>query len=107
MSWCRLCSLPASPALVAADCHSASRHNWYRFGGGGWSGWHAFDGAQTFTESPAAGTHAPDTLNLYALGTDKRIYERYHLGNGQWSPWASTGDQQFTSSPASASWSNR
>jgi hypothetical protein len=81
-------------------------HTWYRFGVG-WSDWFAFDGAQTFTEAPAAGTHGLEKLNLFALGTDGRIWERYHLGGGQWSPWASTGDRQFTSAPASASWSNR
>ncbi len=81
-------------------------HNWFEFGVG-WKGWAAFDGAQTFTEAPAAGTHAFEKLNLYALGTDGRIWERFHLGRGTWSPWAPTGDQQFTSAPASASWSNR
>ncbi|GAB3435554.1 PLL family lectin [Flindersiella endophytica] len=82
-------------------------HNWYRFGGGGWSGWYAFDGAQTFTEAPAAATHAPGTLNLFALGTDHRVWQRYHLGGGQWSAWERMGDEQFTSAPTAASWSNR
>jgi hypothetical protein len=81
-------------------------HNWYIFDHG-WHGWAAFDGTQTFTEAPAAVTHKLETLNVYALGTDGRIWERFHKGQGVWSPWAPTGDQQFTSAPAAASWSNR
>lgn len=82
-------------------------HNWYRFSGGGWSGWYALDGAQTFKEAPAAASWGPGRLNLFALGSDDRMWQRYLTGAapGQWSAWAPMGDEKFTSAPAAASWS--
>ncbi|MEO3790852.1 hypothetical protein ABGB14_11590 [Nonomuraea sp. B10E15] len=82
-------------------------HNTYDFGVG-WGGWTQFSGGETFTDVPAAVSHAPGTLNVFALGTDGRIWERHRVpANGTWTSWVSTGDQTFTSGPASASWSNR
>lgn len=93
--------------VFALNQNNKISHNWYRFGGGGWSGWHELAGDQTFAEAPAAASHAFEKLNVFALGTDGRLWQRYHLGAGTWSPWAPMGDERFTSGPAAASWSNR
>ncbi|WP_328995877.1 hypothetical protein OG394_14560 [Kribbella sp. NBC_01245] len=80
-------------------------HNWYRFGGGGWSGWYAFAAdTKLFKYAPAAASFDAQKLNVFGLGEDGRIWERAHLGNGQWSAWRAMGDDLFDSAPAATSW---
>lgn len=80
-------------------------HNRYRFGGGGWTGWQAFDGEQTFSSAPAAATFAAERLHVFAKGSDNRIYERHLLEDGTtWSDWHALGEDTFASAPAATSW---
>ncbi|WP_433167285.1 hypothetical protein [Kribbella sp. CA-247076] len=92
--------------VFALDHDQKVQHTWFRFGGGGWSGWYGFTGEQRFQGSPAAAAYAPGKLHLYARGLDNRLYQRWLTGRvpGEWSDWVAMGDKQFTSSPGAVSW---
>jgi hypothetical protein len=60
--------------------------------GGGWSGWHAFEGATN--ADPAVGMDGVGRLYVFVRGTDNALYYKAQYSEGtdaQWSSWQRLG----------------
>lgn len=70
---------------------------------GGWSNWENL-GSQQFSSAPAAASWASNHFEVFAKGTDNRIWHNwYRFGGGGWSGWHAFDGGGFTSAPAAAS----
>lgn len=64
-----------------------------------WYGWDSLDGK--ITGIPAVARTREGRIDLFANGTDNKLYHRVY--DGSWSPWVSIGDS-LASDPAAVSW---
>ena len=65
---------------------------WQEKVGGSWSSWQPLGG--TNTSDPAVAGDSQDYLNVFALGTDDKLYTRRQTDNsqsGSWNGWQSLG----------------
>ena len=64
-------------------------------------------GDQTFSSAPAAVCQGPKSVDVFAIGTDKKMYHKYwNAASGVWEPlttWEPLGGA-FIDSPAAVSW---
>lgn len=74
--------------------------HWYRTPDGVWSLSNL--GGRIITQ-PAAASWESGRLDVFALGTDSRLWHRWYTG-GEWRPWEPLGSRLLTSAPAVASW---
>jgi hypothetical protein len=71
---------------------------------GGWSNWSDL-GTQQFTAAPAIASWGSNHLEVFARGTDNRIWHNwYRFGGGGWSGWFAFDGGGFTSAPAAVAY---
>jgi Repeat of unknown function (DUF346) len=71
---------------------------------GGWSNWVDL-GEQQFSAAPAIASWGSNHLEVFAKGTDDRIWHNwYQFGAGRWSGWYAFDGEGFTSAPAAVAY---
>ncbi len=79
------------------------------YGVGVWGNWEKVDGGGhrwmygVAVSSETASTASPGSLDLFAIGTDRRLYQQSWNASGGWSGWRDLGGT-FISAPAAVSW---
>lgn len=83
-------------------------HRYYLPDANGWRGWEGLGrpNGPYIASPPAVVTSAYGRINIFAKGSDGRLWEKWFDGTSWNSPWNNVTGSSVTSTPAAVSWGN-